>query len=132
MQEVNSTYSTDGCQSNLSGESLMQDAVCDVAPHSLTTIEYAGQNSVRSALVWWKGGDCDRLCNGRNRCLVNIYNKKRTESIDRSKCVAERVSPGCAIKNKKFDAWSMIYKSTPENAAIKIYLREWNIAKVEV
>ena len=52
MQEVNSTYSTDGCQSTLSGEGLTQDAVCDVPPYSFTAaIKYAGRHFERLALV---------------------------------------------------------------------------------
>jgi len=40
----------------------------------------------------------------------------------------EGVSPG-TVEQKKKDAWSMIYKLTPENAAIKVYVREGNMAE---
>lgn len=57
--------------------------------------------------------------------VLKIYNKKVTGMIELG---GEGVSPG-TVEQKKKDAWSMIYKLTPENAAIKVYVREGNMAE---
>jgi hypothetical protein len=54
------------------------------------------------------------------RVLKNIRRKQQKDRIGWRK----GVSPGTVKK----DAWSKVYESTPENATIKFYVREANMA----
>ena len=61
---------------------------------------------------------------GRNEGL-EIYNKNVAKMLELDG--ENGISRYC----KKRDAWSMVYKSTPENATIKVYVREVCMAKAE-